>query len=79
MLRTHARARTRAHTHTHTHRGKIMILHILMFQLPLLLDEGKEVGLKVNMVKIKNFTAFHGNAGQNYKTHNLTVTNCFTV
>ena len=51
-----------------------------MFQLPLLLDESKEVGLKVKMVKTKNFIAFHRNAGQNYKTHNLpTVTNCFTV
>ena len=57
-----------------------MILHILMFLLPLLLDESKEVGLKVNMVKTNNFIAFHENAGQNYKTHNLTiVTNCFTM
>jgi hypothetical protein len=68
------------HTYTHTQRGKIMILHILMFLLPLLLDDSKEVGLKVNMVKTKNFIAFHENEGQNYKTHNLpTVINCSTM
>jgi hypothetical protein len=51
-----------------------------MFLLPLLLDDSKEDGLKVNMVKIVNFIAFHENAGQNYKTYNLpTVTNCFTM
>jgi len=48
-----------------------MILHILMFLLPLLLDGSKEVGLKVNMVNTKNFIAFRESAGQNYKTHNL--------
>ena len=59
-----------------------MILHILMFLLPLLLDDSKEVGLKVNMVKTKNFIDFHENAGQNYITHNLptvkTVSQCDT-
>lgn len=51
-----------------------------MFMLPLLLDDSKKVHLKVNMVKTKNFIAFHKNAGQNYKTHNLPrVTNCFTM
>jgi len=51
-----------------------------MFMLPLLLDDSKEVGLKVNMVKTKNFFAFDENAGQNYKTHNLPrATNCFTM
>lgn len=57
-----------------------MILHIWIFILPLLLDHSKEVGLKVNMVKTKNFIAFYENARQNYKTHNLPrVTNCFTM
>jgi len=51
-----------------------------MIMLPLFLDDSKEIGLKVNMVKTKNFIAFYENAGQNYKTYNLpTVTNCFTM
>jgi hypothetical protein len=47
-------------SHTHTHKGKIMVLHILMFLLPLLLDDSREVSLKVNMIKTRNFLKVSG-------------------